>query len=244
MGAVAKVLPVVAGVALIATGVGAPAGAGLLGTIGAGAEIAGGALTLYGAATGNTNLEKIGGLIGVGGLAMGMMAPAGAATVPAAGADTGGMQMATEMGGGTTPAAAAGSETISAAGAASAAPTAATDVNQAILAGQQQMMKYSLVSGGISGAAQAYEQRKTADIAAQTAANNLALQRELANRANTSGGGVGMDLSRIAPSQGSSLLTSGGVPVPPPISVPNVVMQPPPGLTPPTILTTPPVKLA
>jgi len=61
-------IAIVAGVAGIASGVSAiAAGAGIIGTLAAGAAIAGGAMSVVGAATGNKKLTKVGGLVGLGG---------------------------------------------------------------------------------------------------------------------------------------------------------------------------------
>lgn len=202
MSTVAKIA---VGVVMIYTGVGALQGASELGTVFAGAEIAGGAMTVYGAATHNDKMANTGMIIGsVGSMGTAFTAAgassqlAGAGTTTTTGGDALTLSVDTNLSaanaaaaGTTTAGAATGAAgTTAAAGtAAGTGATAGTTATEAVAktSAVQDLMKYSLISGAVSGAGNAYAARTNSDIQAQAEANKLEFEKSMANRANSYG---------------------------------------------------------
>lgn len=79
------------------------------------------------------------------------------------------------------------------------------DLTNAVTSSQQQLQKYSLISGMLQGAGSAYGARTQADIAAQTQANYLEYQRSLSNRANANANAMPTSI----PVSGTGMLNTG-----------------------------------
>ena len=223
---------------------GAGAALSTLGEVSAGAQIAGGAMAVYGDATNNKSLMTAGALIGTAG-ALGASGDLGfdpnapttgpdvAAPTPVAPSTpvppsetTGGMLTGTTPNPLYTP-----SQSVMPVGNLTEGVNVPMTTAQEIQAGNAQLMKYSLVAGGINGASNAIASRTQSDIAAQTAANQLTLQQQEWQRAN-SVGQVNMSGNPVQPG-----MLQSDIAIPPNLIAPTIAQQNPAGLAAP-----PPVK--
>lgn len=197
---------------------------GGLATLASGALIAGGTLSAVGAATNNKDLSTAGSLIGMaGGLGEafnvgtadlsqvgGVNALEGASTVSKAGitnalsSEEGITQTAQGM------ADAAGGGAIQAASAAGTGAAQVAANNAAI----SQLGKYNLISGIVGGIGQGVGADQAAKIAAQTQANQLALEQERVNIANTAAGSAGVAPVPLVRAGGTGLIAMNPVAVP------------------------------
>jgi len=223
-------------------------GVTVFGEVAAGAMIAGGAMTIVGAATGNKNLENTGSTIGAIG-SIGSMANAAmfsSTTVPADVTTAQASELANSGNPNAVSSSLSGAKdaagnvlsvsgqpvvtpTINAAGNASAggatdlATTNAANI-KALADAQQGMQKYSMVTGALQGAGTAYTGWAQSQSQKEIAAQQQRFQQGLADRAN-SVGQVG-----IAP---ANLLAVGGgsspaVPIVSPAVAPAVPQPPAP----------------
>lgn len=220
------------GVGLIATGVGAAEGAATLSTLGsvsAGADIVGGAMTLYGTATHKPEITRLGGIIGVAGMVGGSgllgspTAASAADRVPmeglslsANGDQVAGAAQASTAAAPNVAGEAGGGLDTGLLGAAPKAPLAPAFTDA------QQLQKYSLISGAVSGAGQAYAARTNADIQKELQQQQMALEAQRMRIANSAGTATG-----VAP---AGMLAS-----PIPMAAPSPLQAPPP-VAAPTVL--------
>lgn len=184
------------------------AAVGVLATVSAGAMIAGGAITLVGAASGNKELQNDGMMIGAVG-SLGTAASAIAAAPDAVGsaapsAAEGGEQTATTAAGQTTAdaakAAASDASNVNLTSSPANTPAQTAPASQpsglsaadntkldAIRTSQEAMQKYSMTSGILQGAGNAYSGWATAAAAKENQQRQLAFNQGLADRANSVG---------------------------------------------------------
>lgn len=181
----------------------------VLATVAAGAMVAGGAITLAGAAVGDKNMQQTGSLIGAAGsigtvasnLSAASTASSAAADASAPAADTAATGTATpaELSATPTPmgpdavSAPPATPAVPATGTAAATPAATADPNgiaaklSAIKQSQDGLMKYNMVSGVLQGAGSAYSGWAQQQASVENQQRQLAFNQELADRANSVG---------------------------------------------------------
>ena len=201
-------MPVAIAAVEVYEGIGAYAAAtGVLATVAAGAMIAGGAITLAGAATGNKQLQSDGMTIGavgsIGTVAASISASSaatsaatdaaapGAADTAATGAATPSELNATQTPMGANVAPTTAPPPVPAVGGAptslAADPTGLGAKLDAIKASQDGLAKYSMVSGVLQGAGTAYSGWAQQQATTENQQRQIAFQQQLADRANSVG---------------------------------------------------------